>query len=86
MTLQKGSGRSEITAEQSSGDQRGGNHLRIGHRPLGRLLVPAGLKHLIGQAVVGNHVGVHWHRDRGDSRAVSSSLPGGYRRFPLPTV
>ena len=85
MTLQEGSGRSEVAAEQPGGNQRGGNHLRIGLRALGRLLVPASLKHLIGQAVIGNDVGIHWHRDRGDSRAVSSSLPGGYRRFPLRT-
>ena len=85
MTFQKGPGRSEVTTEKLSGDQRGGNYLGVSHRPLGRLLMAAGLKHLIGEAVVGNDVGVHRNRG-GDSRAVSSSLPGGYRRFPLPTA
>jgi hypothetical protein len=86
VTLQKGSGRSEVAAEQPSGDQRGGNHLRTGLRTLGRLLVAAGLKHHNHEAVAGNHVGIHRNRERGDFRAVSSSLPDGYQRFPLTTV
>jgi hypothetical protein len=86
MTLQEGSGRSEVTAEQPSGDQRGRDHHRVGHRALWRLSIAAGLVHLVGQAVVGNHVGIYGHRDRGDSGAFPSSVPDGYRRFLLPTV
>jgi len=49
----------EIAAEEASGHDRGGHHLRIGDPSLRTFLMAAGSEPIVGKAVHGNDSGVH---------------------------